>query len=103
MVRWVHSFVQDRQAAICLDGKRDELKPVRSGIPQGSCVSLILVAFFTTPMGDDVTRNTNMRIANSPELSTTVNEGKAQVNPLTLYVDDSSIAASAPNCGDHLS
>ena len=47
-VRWVHSFIQDKQAAICLDGKRDELKPVRSGIPQGSCISPILAAFFTT-------------------------------------------------------
>ena len=95
--KWVYSFVKDREASICLNGKKDSLKPFRSGIPQGSCMSLILVAYFTAPMGDEVNINMIMKLAHIPEPSTTIETGRAHINLLTLYVDDSSIVASVPN------
>ncbi|EJD32170.1 hypothetical protein AURDEDRAFT_44782, partial [Auricularia subglabra TFB-10046 SS5] len=40
--------LQDRQASICLDGKLSSCKPVHNGVPQGSPVSGILSAFYST-------------------------------------------------------
>src|SRR5260221_9116908 len=42
ITKWVHSFLQDQQATLCLDGKRDKLHLIETGVPQGSCVSPIL-------------------------------------------------------------
>ena len=95
IVKWVHSFIQERQATICLDGKRDGLKPIRTGVPQGSCTSPILAAYFTSPMNEAIARGTREKLENEPELSDTINVGKAGQAPLTIYVDDGLIAASA--------
>ena len=95
ITKWVYSFVQERQASICLDGKREALKPVRSGIPQGSCASPVLAAYFTAPIGEAVTRGTRIRLEAQPELSAIINAGKACITLLTLYVDNGSISASA--------
>src|SRR6266436_3399865 len=98
IVKWVHSFIQDRQATISLDGRWDRLKPVSTGIPQGSCTSPILVAYFTAPMCEAISKGAREKIKRDPELSTLMHTGKASHAPLTLYVDDGSIAASAHNC-----
>ena len=84
IVKWVHSFIQERQAMICLDGKWDSLKPVNTGVPQGSCTSPILVAYFTAPMCKVISRGTTERIEKDPELSTLICTGKASYTPLTL-------------------
>ncbi len=76
----------------------DGLKPVNTGVPQGPCTSPILVAYFTAPMCEAILRGTKERIEKDPELSTLMCTGKASHAPLTLYVDDGSIAASAHNC-----
>ena len=83
--------------AICLDGKWDELKEVRTGVPQGSCASPILVAYFTAPLGNAIRQGFSTIIAQDPELSQILNPCHNTLAPLTLYVDDGSIAASAPN------
>ena len=94
-VQWVLSFIQNRTATISLDGKQDTLSPIKTGVPQGSCASPILAAFFTAPMCKAVEVGTRRRIETLPELSSAIQNGKASVAPLTLYVDDSSIMASA--------
>ena len=33
ITQWVHSFLQDQQTSICLDGKRDKLCPIEIGVP----------------------------------------------------------------------
>ncbi|ESK80984.1 reverse transcriptase [Moniliophthora roreri MCA 2997] len=32
-VKWVASFLSDREAAVCLDGMQGSMKPVKNGIP----------------------------------------------------------------------
>ena len=46
IVKWVESFLQDRQSTIQIISEESELRPVRNGIPQGSLVSPILFLFF---------------------------------------------------------
>src|SRR5258708_32559065 len=95
VVKWVKSFLQGHKAAICLDGKHNELKEVRMGVPQGSCASPILAAYFTAPLGDSIKQGFESTIQQDPELSSALNPLRNSLAPLTLYVDDGSIAASA--------
>src|SRR5260221_632858 len=95
VVKWVKSFLQGRKAAICLDGKRDELKEVQMGVLQGSCASPILAAYFTAPLGDLIKQGFESTIQQDPELSSALNPLRNSLAPLTLYVDNRSIAASA--------
>jgi retron-type reverse transcriptase len=44
-VKWTASFLSDREAAICIDGRCGVMQPVENGIPQGSPVSPILAAY----------------------------------------------------------
>src|SRR6266436_10055855 len=76
ITRWVHSFLQDWKAAICLDGKRDELCTIETGIPQGSCVLPILAAYFTSLMIGMVHHVTSTCIEESTELSPLFREDK---------------------------
>jgi hypothetical protein len=49
-VKWVASFLTSREAAICIDGKRGTMGQVDNGIPQGSPISPILAAFYTSDL-----------------------------------------------------
>src|SRR5258708_9973428 len=93
---WVHSFLQDQQATLCLDGKRDELHPIKTGVPQGSCISPILAAYFTSLMIGEVHCVASTHIEGSAELSPLVRGNKPTLSPTTLYVDDRTILASGP-------
>lgn len=46
IVKWTASFLSEREAAVCLDGIRGEMKPVVNGIPQGSPASPILSTIY---------------------------------------------------------
>src|SRR5258708_2534495 len=83
--------------AICLDGKWDELKEVRTGVPQGSCASPILAAYFTAPLGNAIRQGFSTIITQDPELSQIFNPHHNTLAPMTLYIDDRLITASAPN------
>src|SRR5258708_7335245 len=96
-VKWVQLFLQEWKAAICLNGKQDELKDVRTGVPQGSCTSPILAAYFTALLGDTIRQGFNTATTQDPELSLTFNPCINSLVLLTLYGDDGLIAASAPN------
>lgn len=88
LVCWVVSFLTDRQTAICIDGKVGEMAPVRTGMPQGSPVSPILAALFST-------LNTRVREA-APGI-------RARLNPrhnpseggLISYIDDGKLYVSS--------
>src|SRR5260370_4426629 len=60
----------------------------------GSCVSPILVVYFTSPMVGEIHHRTNTHMEESTELSTLIKEGKVMLSPTTLYVDDGAILAS---------
>ena len=65
---------------------------------QGSCTSPILAAYFTSPMTKAIAHGMKYRLENEPELSDIINTGKVSQAPLTPYVDNGSITASAHDC-----
>ncbi len=67
------------------------------GVLQGSCTSPILTAYFTAPLGEAIKQGFRSMVDSNPELSHTFNPSHNSLAPLTLYVDDGSIAASAHN------
>src|SRR5258708_11486470 len=91
ITRWVHSFLQDQKATLCLDGKRDDLHLIKTGVPQGLCILPILAAYFTSPMIDKVHQEATTRIEDSTELSPIIRENKHKLTPTSLYVDDGAI------------
>src|SRR5260370_3058578 len=96
IIQWVHLFLQDHRASICLDGKRDDLCLIETGVPQGSCVSLILAAYFTSPMISEVLGRTNLQMDETQELSSFITEEKVMLSPITLYIDNGAILTSGP-------
>jgi hypothetical protein len=86
IVTWVASFLDDRQAAVCLDGIRGNMAEVENGIPQGSPVSPILAAFYTSDIF-------NLFLPN-PIQSTPVPDKPTAVT-LFMYVDDGKLTVSS--------
>lgn len=88
IVRWVDSFLTDRQAAVCLDGIRGEMKEVENGIPQGSPVSPILAAFYTSELMEMFEQSANeVNALPLPDDPTNVT--------LFMYVDDGKLFVSS--------
>lgn len=50
IIRWVASFLNNRTAAVRLDGETGNQEPVKIGVPQGSPVAPILFMLFTAPL-----------------------------------------------------
>ena len=50
LIRWVASLLNDRTAALRLDGKTGSQEPVKIGVPQGLPVAPILFMLFTAPL-----------------------------------------------------
>ncbi|KAE8227957.1 hypothetical protein CF326_g7128 [Tilletia indica] len=50
LLRWILSFLLERQASMRLDGEEGEMRGVEVGIPQGSPVSPILYILFVAPL-----------------------------------------------------
>ena len=88
-VKWTASFLSDREAAVCIDGIRGDMKRVENGIPQGSPVSPILAAFYMAKLLDDF----NTR-ANRPITTTPVPDNPTEPH-LYMYVDDGKIFVSS--------
>ncbi|KAJ3502271.1 hypothetical protein NMY22_g18642 [Coprinellus aureogranulatus] len=88
-IRWVSSFLSDREAAVCLDGKVGEMKRVQNGIPQGSPISPILAAFYTSELLEMFQGNNRPDLEPHPTIPTSVN--------LMMYVDDGNLYVSSPS------
>lgn len=89
-VRWVASFLSQREAAICLDGIRGDMKPVQNGIPQGSPVSPILAAFYTAELIEKFQTDSPQEAGTAipcPSAPTPIN--------MIMYVDDGKIYVSS--------
>ena len=88
IIKWVKSFLTDRQAAMCLDGKRGEMKRVENGIPQGSPVSPILATFYSAELLEIFTpterRGQRLPLPDDPSETT-----------LFMYVDDGKLFVSS--------
>ena len=82
-------------ASISLNGKKDQLAPINTGVPQGSCASLILATYFTSPLSKAISSGTKTRLANHHMTLTNLHMNHSTLSPHTLYVDDGSISALA--------
>ena len=89
MVRWTASFLEGREAAICLDGTRGEMKAVENGIPQGSPVSPILAAFYSAELLEtfEIPKTQGRNRISLPDDPTPTT--------LLMYVDDGKIYVSS--------
>lgn len=88
-VRWVASFLSGRRTSISLDGERDEMADVLSGIPQGSSVSPILASIFSKPLADRLAAAAP-RLRRLLAQNQTPTEGR-----LSMFVDDGLLYASS--------
>ncbi|KAI0949613.1 hypothetical protein AcW1_010370 [Taiwanofungus camphoratus] len=93
LVHWTASFLTDRQAAICLDGIRGEMKPVENGIPQGSPVSPILSIIYAAEIleifqkkaeNDERARIAGLKLTDKPTATN-----------LIMFVDDGKLYVSS--------
>ena len=89
LVKWVDSFLTEREAAVCLDGIRGEMKGVQNGIPQGSPVSPILAAFYSAELLEMFEEH-----ANNPHNNLPLPDSPTQVT-LFVYVDDGMLFVSS--------
>ena len=96
IIKWTTSFLSDRMTAICLDGKRDTLLATKTGIPQGSCVSPILAAYFSAPLVESITEATNLANLPAP-LGEVARDAAAIPIPTILYVDDGKLRVASTN------
>ena len=85
-IKWTASFLRDREAAVCIDGRRGEMKPVQNGIPQGSPISPILAAFYTAEL-----------LENFPKRFEEFDnkEDKSTGTHIFIYVDDGTLVTSS--------
>ncbi|KAF7343444.1 putative RNA-directed DNA polymerase from transposon BS [Mycena venus] len=88
IVKWVASFLEDRQAAVCIDGIRGEMKQVVNGIPQGSPISPILAAFYSAELLE-------MFEPKETPVNPMPDQDKRTDIALIMYVDDGMIYVSS--------
>ncbi|CAK1597122.1 unnamed protein product [Parnassius mnemosyne] len=79
MLRLVASFLADRSFYVCVEDAESAVKPIRAGVPQGSCLSPILYAAYTNDI---------------PTLAGQLQEWEDDVE-LALYADDSAYFTSS--------
>jgi hypothetical protein len=88
-VKWVASFLTNRQTAMCLDGTRDILLPTATGTPQGSSVSCIATAILTSSL--TAALNHGLAPENlDADLAEEARQHQARQTTLIIYVDVSS-------------
>lgn len=89
-VKWVSTFLADREAAICLDGKLSPSNPVSNGIPQGSPISPALSIVYASAIYEEFQRKLSSRT-----IPLGLPPSKATPTALLGYIDDGNIYTSS--------
>lgn len=83
LVHWVKSFLSNHSAAIWINGKLGQQKPLKQGMPQGSLILPLLSALYTSDMPNFIKElNSSNKLK---ELRT--HYGLSQIG-LFIYIDD---------------
>ena len=90
MVKWVSSFLSNREAAICLDGRISDSRPIENGILQGSPISPALSILYASPVYEEFQARLATRYVHRAPPT-------AKLTPTTLvgYIDDVNIYTSS--------
>jgi hypothetical protein len=88
LIQWVSCFLSERQTAMCLDGIVSDMKPVCTGVPQGSPVSPILANFYTSPLCEEFAEA-------APDFTAGLKDDTPSRTNVMLYVDDGKIYVSS--------
>jgi hypothetical protein len=88
LIKWVSCFLSERQTAMCLDGIVDDMKPVHTGVPQGSPVSPILANFYTSSLCEEFQQA-------APGFLVGLEEDTPCLPNVMLYVDDGKLYVSS--------
>ena len=88
LIKWVACFLSERQTAMCLDGMLSDMRPVSTGVPQGSPVSPILANFYTSSLCEEFAQA-------APDFCTGMEDDKPCLPNVMLYVDDGKIYVSS--------
>ena len=75
------NYLKDREQCVVINGCKSEMKPVASGVPQGSILGPLLFVLFINDIVDDVSEGTN----------------------IAIYADDTKIWRAVHNWVDHIS
>ena len=54
MVNWINDFMSNRRVVLVFDNKRDDIKAIETGIPQGSPVLSILFLIYLRSLFDKI-------------------------------------------------
>ena len=90
MVKWVSSFLSNREAAICLDGRISDSRPVENGILQGLPISPTLSILYASPVYEEFQARLATRYVHQAPST-------AKLTPTTLigYIDNVNIYTSS--------
>ena len=73
-IRWLHAFLQNRQARVRFCGADSKSKKIRQGLPQGSALSPILFLFYINSLAEILPQcNTNSLFADDVSILATAN------------------------------
>jgi hypothetical protein len=96
MIKWMKSFLSERQAAICLDGHCTNIKLVLNGLPQGSPISGLASSLYTADILMHMQNITTRERQSARSLE--------NISPTTMvmYIDDRNVWVSSSSLKNNM-
>jgi ribonuclease HI len=83
LITWTSSFLSHRSTTLLVDGRKDSLQPVQTGIPQGSPISPLLFLIYTSNLYPTISIN-HVKTLGFVDDITLYTQGNIQHNTHTL-------------------